>query len=434
MRRRRFAATRTALVGLSALVATWLALAPAQPAALAATGQAASPTGLPADLTQAVDAIDNVVAAELARDNIGSITIGVVADGRLAWTRSYGYADMEKKLAATSESVYRIGSITKQFTAMMLLQLVEQGKVRLSDPVEKYFPEVNQVRGRIAGSPPITLVELATMTSGLDREPENLDTYLKGSVSEWEKVLIAALPHTSYAYEQDAHYQYTNIGYAILGAALGRAAHQPYTEYVQQHIFTPLGMTHTAFEPNPAITPAVAKGYVVSRPRPTTNPPAGQAASAAPPSPTQPAAPFTIDAATPAREPMGRGYKVPNGAIYTTVGDLARFVAFELGAESPAVLKKTTLEDNYSRVNSSDGALRSAYGIGFQLLRMGDVVVYGHGGSVAGYTAGAHFERTSGTGVIVLRNVGGGTVNVETIAMQAIGKLAAARRKPATRP
>ncbi len=431
MSRRRSVSIRRTLPGFLGVAAICLTLAPWQASvgllAIPASRQAATSPAPPADLAAAIDAIDKMVAGELARDNLGSITVGIVADGRLVWTRSYGYADMEKKLQATSDSLYRIGSITKQFTALMLLQLVEREKVRLSDPVEKYFPEINQVRGRMPGAPPITLVQLATMTSGLDREPENLDTYVKGPVSEWEKVLISALPHTKYAYEPDTHYLYSNIGYAILGAALGRAAGESYTEYVQQHIFAPLGMTHTAFEPNPTITPAITKGYAVARVRQAAANQAAQQKAAG-----QIAQSFTVDAETPAREHQGRGYKVPNGAIYTTVGDLARFVALELGADVPAVLKKATLDDNYSRVNSSDGTLRTGYGIGFQLSRRGDLVVYGHGGSVAGYNAAAHFERNSRTGVIVLRNVGGGAVNVGQIAMQAVEKLAAARPKPAT--
>ena len=425
------------LAGLAVLIAAALPVETSlSPAAVLAAGgrpQATAASAVPADLAPAIDTIDKMVAGEFARDNLGSVTVGVVADGRLVWTRSYGYADMEKKLPATADSVYRIGSITKQFTALMLLQLVEQGKVHLSDPVERYFPEVNQVRGRPAGAPPITLVQLATMTSGLDREPADLDTYLKGPVAEWEKVLISALPQTKYAYEPDTHYFYSNIGYAILGAALGRAAGQMYTQYVQQHIFTPLAMAHTAFEPNPTIAPAITKGYAVLRARAATTS-AEQAAEAGrrPAGSSQANATFTIDTETPAREHQGRGYKVPNGAIYTTVGDLARFVAFELGADVPGVLKRATLEDNYTRVNSSNGTLQTGYGIGFQLSRSGDVVIYGHGGSVAGYNASAHFERTSRTGVVVLRNAGGGAVNVETIATRAIATLAAARKKPAS--
>lgn len=210
-----------------------------------------------------------------------------------------GLADAETKAPAASDTIYRIGSVTKQLTALMLLQLVQAGKVHLSDPVEKYFPEVNKVQGRLAGSPPITLVQLATHTSGLDREPEDTDTYLKGAVADWEKVLLAALPHTKFAFEPGTRFSYSNIGYAILGAALARAAGQTYVDYVRQHVFEPLGMSDTAFGPNDRIRARIAKGYVNDDGK--------------------------IDAETAAREHQGRGYKVPNGAVYTTVGDLARF-------------------------------------------------------------------------------------------------------------
>src|SRR5262249_57288792 len=124
----------------------------------------------------------------LAKEHLGEVTGGVVTRSVLVWTKSYGFADMEKKLPATRETVYRIGSITKQFTGLMLLQLVEAGKVHLSDPVEKYFPEVNQVQGRFSRAPPLTPVQLAPHTSRLGREPPDLPTELKRAVSAWEIV------------------------------------------------------------------------------------------------------------------------------------------------------------------------------------------------------------------------------------------------------
>src|SRR5262245_30678843 len=366
--------------------------------ALSAIGQAP----VAQDLRAAIEQVDALAAAEYAKDNRGSVTIGVVSGAELVWTKSYGFEDMEKKTPATKDTVYRIGSITKQFTGLMLLQLVEAGKVRLSDPVEKYFPEVNKVEGRFAGAPPITLVQLATHTSGMGREPADLQTYLKGPVSEWEKVMIAALPRTKYDFEPGTRFSYSNIGYAVLGAALSRAAGQSYLEYVSQKIFAPLGMTHTAFEPNEKIMPHLSKGYGVQGDR--------------------------VDAETPDREHQGRGYKVPNGAMYTTVGDLARFLAFELGHGPEGVLKKGTLEDNFKRVNSASGDLSSGYGIGFQAERHGSLIAYGHGGSVAGYLAGAFVDRASGVGVIVLRNVGGGPFNIAELAMKALQTVAASRR------
>src|SRR5262244_204022 len=79
---------------------------------------------------------------------------GRESSGSLLWAKSYGSSDMDKKAPATTDAVYRIGSITKQFTALMLLQLVHDGKVRFSDPVEKYFPEIHLIKGEYKNAPP----------------------------------------------------------------------------------------------------------------------------------------------------------------------------------------------------------------------------------------------------------------------------------------
>ncbi len=323
--------------------------------------------------------IDSLIAADLAKLPVGSVTAGVVSGKQLIWSKSYGYADMEKKIPADADTVYRIGSITKMFTALMLEQLAEDGKVSLSDPVEKYFPEIELVQGRFPDAPPITLVQLATHTSGLGREPDNKETYVTGAVADWEKTLIAALPHLHYEYEPGTRFSYSNIGYAVLGAALSRAAGESYVEYVPKHIFEPLGMTHSAFERNDQMLPHLSKGYQLTD--------QGD----------------KVDSVTPQREhETGRGYKVPNGAIYTTLGDLARFASFMMGQGPESVLKSTSL-DRFQKQSAvqADMGLTSGYGIGFEVHRLDKSVAFGHGGSVAGYTSILLMNRAKGIGVIV---------------------------------
>ena len=335
-----------------------------------------------ASLRPRLPEIDSLISAELARQPIGSVTAGVVNGKELIWSKSYGDADIDKKIPADADTVYRIGSITKMFTALMLEQLVDAGKAHLSDPVEKYFPEIKTVQGRFPDAPPITLIQLATHTSGLGREPDNTETYVTGAVGDWEKTLTAALPHTHYIYEPGTRFSYSNIGYAILGAALARAAGQPYTEYVPKHIFQPLGMTHSALERNSAILPHLAKGYQVMGPK------------------------GAVDAETPQREnETGRGYKVPNGAIYTTVGDLARFASFLMDQGPESVLKTASLEAFQTQMMvPADIALTSGYGIGFVVGRRDGYTAFEHGGAVAGYTAMLIINRAKGIGVIVLSN------------------------------
>ncbi len=358
-----------------------------------------------AELQRAIDQVDAMVAAEYAKDQLGGVTVGLVSPTGLFWTKSYGYADMEKKVPASRDTVYRIGSVTKQFTGLMLLQLTESGRVHLSDPVEKCFPEFKKVRTRFPDAPAVTFVQLATMTSGLATEPNNLASYTKGPVSDWENTLIRALPETRYAFEPGTRFHYSNVGYAILGAALGRCAGRPFVDYVRERIFTPLGMTHSAFEPTPDIRSKLAVGYTVTNGKP--------------------------DAAVPRREHEGRGYKVPNGAIYSTVDDLGRFVAYELGGGPESVLPKEALDSNFRRVTATNRDLKSGYGIGFVVLRQGELVIRGHGGAVAGYQAEAYFEDRSQLGVIVLRNVSGGKFNVDRLALQALEQVVAAKRHAA---
>lgn len=353
----------------------------------------------PARATAAIAQVDAIAAAEYAADPVGGLTVGIVEGPKLVWTKSYGFADAEHQKPAARETVYRIGSITKQFTATMMLQLVEQGKIHLTDPLEKYLPEITKVPKRTPDTPAITLLQVASMTSGLAREPAGPADHSVGPVSGWEQKVLTSLPQTTYEFEPGTRYLYSNIGFASLGIALGRAAHEPYTTYVQQHILAPLGMTHTAFEPTPAIREHIARGYSVRR---------GQA-------------PEWTSAD---KELEGRGYRVPNGALFSTVDDLARWISFELGEGPAGVLKKETQADLYSRVYSADMKLASGYGIAFTASRRGDLVAIGHGGSTAGFLSAAVFDRATKTGVIVFRNVTGGRLNPTDVAVRALEKVA----------
>jgi CubicO group peptidase (beta-lactamase class C family) len=330
-----------------------------------------------ADFSSHLAAIDAMAANQFAKHPIGSITIGVVSGNALIWTKSYGHAD-EKKVA-DKETVYRIGSVTKMFTALMFEQLVEAGTVHLTDPVEKYFPEVNSIQDRFGYSPAITLFQLATHTSGLGSEPDDLAVYVRGPVSAWERTLIASLPHVHYRSEPGTQFLYSNVGYAILGAALSHATQQPYTAYVPEHIFVPLGMTHSYLELPSSALPHLSKGYELDGGRVYTD--------------------------TPKREHAGRGYKVPNGAAYTTLEDLAHFESFLMGFGPKSVLKASSLEHFLTETNvASNIMLSDGYGLGGVVVKRPTYTAVGHDGDVAGYEAALYMNRGAGIGVIVLAN------------------------------
>jgi len=354
-------------------------------------------------LALALKQIDAKLAADFDRDGIGGMSVGVVAESGLIWSKHYGYAEAETKRVATNDTDYRIGSITKQFTVLALLQLIEQGKMRTSDPIEKYVPEIKAVQGAPPGAPPITILQVGTMMSGLAREPE-CPNHSVGPVSIWQKKVLECLPKTKYQFEPGRQYLYSNIGYATLGLAIERAGGQPYITQVTERVFKPLGMTRSAFDATPLVRSNLAHGYV--------RPNGGGA-------PSRAGADAELD---------GRGYRVPNGAIFSTINDMAKFVMFELGSGPETVLKKDTQGFNYAVVytapTSGNGAMASGYGLGFQVVRRGEVVMLGHGGSTEGYHAAALFHRTSKLGVIVLRNCDSCTVDAQPVAVEVLSQLA----------
>ncbi|MBA3673891.1 MAG: beta-lactamase family protein [Chitinophagaceae bacterium] len=321
--------------------------------------------------------VDSLANLEMAKDNIGCMNIGIVLKGSLIWTNSYGFADSKRNNKANINLIFPMASITKQFTSLMLMQLVEKGKVSLSDPVEKYFPEIKSLKTKFTGRSPITFLQLATHTSGLDREPDDEQLlYVKGPVEEWEKKLIATIPLTEIIYEPGTRYFYSNIGYAILGAALSRVAGEPYIAYIQNHILNPLGMKDTYFVLDKEKTYRRPVGYLIENGK--------------------------IDSLEPMQQEIeGRGWRVPSARLYSTIPDLALFVNFELGRDS-SILSKKFFDANYKRLYSASSDLSYAYGIGLQVRRRGTVITYGHDGVLAGYYSSIWVDPITQIGIITL--------------------------------
>ena len=364
--------------------------------------------GLQVPATPGLDAqlaaIDAQLAAEFAKDGIAGLSVGVVSGDTLVWSKHYGYADAEARRAPTNDTAYRVGSITKQFTALALLQLVEQGKMRLSDPLEKYVPEIRAVQNPHPGAPPITLLQVATMHSGLAREPErDCRDHSVGPVSVWQKKVLDCLPLTRYQYEPGTQYLYSNIGYASLGIAIERAAGKPFVAVVEDQILKPLGMVRSGMEISAPLRRDLAHGYRSTQRKP----------------------PASREAAD--RELEGRGYRVPNGALFSTISDLAKFVSWELGATTATILKKETQDANYNRAFFHNAAMTSAYGVGFTVSRRGEMVMLGHGGSTAGFHAAALVHRPSRLGVIAFRNCDNCAVDAGPVATRVLQQLVAAR-------
>ena len=322
------------------------------------------------------------LADQVAVNGVGGITAGVVVGNDLVWAQGFGWADMEEKIPAGVNTVYRIGSISKSFTGVTLLQFCEKGLLELDDPVVGVLPEFAQLRNSPGRTEKITFRHLASHTAGLDREP-TLEGAASGPLEDWEEKLLASIPTTSAFAEAGEVYSYSNIGFGILGYALSRASGIPFMEMVSASILRPLGMTSSGFVVTPEISEHLAIGY-------------------------QRTVDGGVDRETPAREHIGRGYKIPNGGIYSTVGDLARYITGLIGEASGMVLGpegRTMIRTVQTPADSEQD-----YSIGFKLWDgPGDSQLVGHTGAVSGYMAFLAFDPESGIGVILLTNYHPGT-------------------------
>jgi CubicO group peptidase (beta-lactamase class C family) len=351
-------------------------------------------------LVPGIPQIDSMASAEFARDSLASITFGIVRGDSLVWTRSFGYADVLKKRQANRNTVYRIGSVTKTFTGVMLLQLLERGKLSLADSASKFFPALGRMAGRTARSGPITVQQLATMTSGMPTEPTS-EQFITGH--DWLASLRSAIATTSLAHEPGTAFAYSNLGYAALAAVLSRAAGISYVEWQQAQILRPLALTHTWFDWDPAMTADLAVGYDIST--------GG-----------------VLDTAQSATDRVhGRGYKVPVGGMFTTVGDLARFLSLELGHASESIVSHATLDWAFGGVVASSAEWEFGYGLGFMVQKRGDFPWLGHSGGVPGYTAMMYYDRDHDLGVIALRNATGGKARLGWVAPEMLKTLVLAK-------
>lgn len=335
------------------------------------------------------------LAQDVRADGVGGVTAGVVVGRDLVWAQGFGWADVERRIPAGVNTIYRVGSISKSFTAVVLLQLWERGYLELDDEVRGILPELSGLGDRPSDSSPITFRHLASHTAGLIREP-GLEGAAAGPLEFWEDQILASIPTTGFYAPPGTSYRYSNIGFGILGYSLSRVTGMPFMELVDASLIRPLGMHSTGFVVTPAIAEQLATGYVRRRDG-------------------------TVAADQPYREHVGRGYKIPNGGIYSTVGDLGRFVAGLTGAATAPVLGPEGRRLVRTSQTPADGA---AYSFGFSLTgREGLPGLVGHGGSVAGYNAHLIFEPESGIGVVLLRNYGGGQTNLGGVARELLWRL-----------
>lgn len=203
-----------------------------------------------------------LIQQEMEENRVTGLSIALVDDQQLVWAEGFGKEDVEHGIPASAQTRYRLGSIAKVLTATAAMQLADHGDLDIDRPLANYLPGF-AIRSRFGSTAPITPRNIMHHHSGL---PAN---YLKGMMGDDTppfSSLVEAVRDEYVAYPPDFIFGYSNLAVTLLGAAIERTAHAPFSEHMEQALFKPLGMAHTRFESHPAVKVYDAKGPIEALP------------------------------------------------------------------------------------------------------------------------------------------------------------------------
>lgn len=312
-------------------------------------------------------ALSQRLAVEQSKQRLPSVAAGIVRDGEIVWSDAVGTLDGRADgPVPTTDTQYRIGSISKTFVGVEVMRLRDEGRLDIGDTIGTHLPEVP--------FPQVTIAQLLTHTSGLQAETDG-EWWERAQGDSWA-ALMAANPRLRSTPGTGFHY--SNVGYAVLGELIARLRDQPWQDAVRAGLLEPLGMTRTTTRPAPPAAPGLA---------------------------VHPLADLVHI------EPEhDAGALAPAGQLWSTVDDLARWAAF-LGGRTEDVLAADTLTEMLRpiAVNHLVGAAwTGAHGLGWQTWNVDGRLFAGHGGSMPGFLATLRVDIESGDGVVVMTNATSG--------------------------
>jgi CubicO group peptidase (beta-lactamase class C family) len=374
---------------------------PAQPAPVAAVFAERGPQYAFPDpdrskkLATAFGAIDALAESTLKSQNIPGLAVGVIVDGVLVHERGFGVVDLEGKKAPDADTVFRIGSLTKSFTALSLLALRDDGKLSLDDTLARWIPEAGQLVYPTRDSRPIVLRQILTHTSGLPRLGSF--NYTRADAAPSEREVVDSLKGFALENPPSSAFVYSNLGFALLGLVVGHASGMPYRAFVTSRVLKPLGMTSSGFDESEIPKDHFATGY--------RRGPGGRRVVAS---------------------PWRLGASEGAGGIYSTVRDMSRYLAFELAAYPPrsdddaGSVKRATVRELHAsalaaglhvseRTSPAKGehtvnAVASGLGFGWGVATTCDFTLVAHDGAIDGFASRVTFVPDRGVGVVVLAN------------------------------
>ena len=212
----------------------------------------------PGTLTAGFAAVDRLMQEYAVQAHAPGAAWGVIVDGQLAHTGVTGYRDLAAKAPVDADTVFRIASMTKSFTAMSILRLRDEGKLSLDDPAERYVPELKTLKYPTSDSPKITVRHLLSHAEGFPEDNPWGDRQLADSEAQLTEKMRAGIPFSN---APGIAYEYSNFGFAILGRMVSNVSGTRYSDYVAANILQPLGMTATTLEPEHVPATHLALGY-----------------------------------------------------------------------------------------------------------------------------------------------------------------------------
>lgn len=323
------------------------------------------------------------------KNHIPGYAYGIVLDGKLIYTGSYGYANLTQKTPVTSQTIFRIASMTKSFTAMAILKLRDEGKLHLDDPVSLYIPAMkNQVLTQDAA--PMTIRDLLTHSSGLPQD----DPWGDRQLAATDKQFLDIISHgVSFSNARGTHYEYSNLAFTMLGYIIHQVSGMPFQEYIQENILKPIAMMHTQWEYTKVPRGNLAQGY------------------------------RWIDSHWRDEPMLHDGAFGAMGGLMSSVEDFSHYVAFHLSAWPPrndaeqGPIKRSSLREmhqpwrfneltpQYSYLNGTQSMMTSAYGYGLVWNHddKGQTIV-SHSGGLPGFGSNWAMMPEYGLGVVVFAN------------------------------
>jgi CubicO group peptidase (beta-lactamase class C family) len=307
--------------------------------------------------------INALLARCVSPDGPGA-AIGVVRDGAFVHRKAYGLADLEWGTPLSPDCVFRIASLTKQFTATAIMMLAERGALSVDDPLERWLPDW-PARGRR-----VTLRCLLNHTSGIWRHDSDLpERTLRANLSNDE--IRRMIGERDFEFEPGERYRYNNSGYLLLGAVIESASGRPYGDFLTEAIFAPLGMTRTGLLTAEVVAPLRARGYVRGR-RGFHN-----------------------------ARPDPFNWSNGAGGLGSTLDDLARWDA---ALRAHRLVRPDTLERMLADTPLADGST-FPYGFGWGTARWNGARIFHHTGGVSGFGCHMLHLRDEALTTIVLSNL-----------------------------